>query len=181
MIPRKTSKTALIAVLATLAVGHSFATQVGTTWTEDGDANQTQATAQATIGTGALSQINGIISPSDQDWFKILILDGSFSADTLGTGLDTTLYLWDSTGTLVANNDDFGPGFESSFTGTFAPGSYTLGISHLAPMGQLDNREYSINLSGASFSGASVPDGGATASLLGLALFSVAAIRRRLA
>jgi hypothetical protein len=85
------------------------------TWAEVGDAGQTLATAQVTVGnlTDSLVAITGnISSASDHDLFEIRITNGAtFSATTVatpGTLDDNQLFLFNSAGIGVYANDDSG-------------------------------------------------------------------------
>jgi len=77
----------------------------GDTFTEVGDAGGLPATADLTAGAGvgALTAIEGILSPDSgdvADMFEIFLTDGvTFSATTVGgAGFDTELFLFDSAG-----------------------------------------------------------------------------------
>ena len=119
---------------------------------ESGDAGQTPATAQNsgltqsnTVGQTItiLGNISGI---NDADVFRLtLTLPMQVQFSTMNTltatsgapgGLDTALFLFDSTGRPIYTNDDFdGTTLQSrlpggtSFTLTLAPGTYMIGIS----------------------------------------------------
>jgi hypothetical protein len=127
--------TAGIAVAAIVAAAPAFAG----TWAESGDAGQTVATAQVTLGSSpSLSSITGSLSSlTDADLFVIRVVDpNSFSATTVGgSGLDTQLFLFTLTGAPVYTNDDAsGTSFQSALPaghalGPIAAGTYLLGIS----------------------------------------------------
>ena len=53
----------------------------------------------------------------------------SFTLDTIGSGFDTEIGIWDASGTLLISDDDGGPGLESSATLTFTDGVYFVAIS----------------------------------------------------
>ena len=192
------SKSGLVAAMLVLAAGIFRADQIST-WFERGDAGQTTATGQLTTGTGPLTEIKGAIpNLSGVDLFKIRI-SGAFTAIT-ESEFDPMLFLFDYQGNTLLFNDD-GPSFDmqSLLTGTFAEGDYWVGISFF-PNGfdinatgnannpgfwDLTNNSvgglpYTIRLTGATYSGPSVPDAGTTSAMLGLALFSLAALRRKL-
>jgi hypothetical protein len=192
------SKSGLVAAMLVLAAGIFRADQIST-WFEQGDAGQTTTTGQLTTGTGPLTEIKGAIpNPAGVDLFKIR-LAGAFTAIT-DTAFDPMLFLFDYQGNTLLFNDD-GPFFNSQslLSGTFADGDYWLGIS-IYPNGfnidatgnvnspgfwaltdnSVGGLPYTVKLTGASFSGPSVPDAGTTAAMLGLALFSLAALRRKL-
>lgn len=190
------SKSGLVAALLILAAGFFRADQIST-WFEKGDAGQTTATGQQTTGTGPLTEIRGAIpNPDGVDLFKIHI-SGSFTAIT-ESNFDPMLFLFDYQGNTLLFNDD-GPFFnmQSLLSGTFADGDYWLGISifpngfNIDATGNVDSPgfwdltnnsagglPYIIRLTGASYSGAAVPDAGTTSALLGLAVLSLAAMRR---
>lgn len=190
----------LVAVFSGLGAGFLVAEPI--TWAEIGDAGQTTATGQVTTGIGPLDAITGAIpEPRGADLFKIHI-SGNFSAETDAT-FDSMLFLFDSTGkTLLFNDDISRSNINSLISGNFGAGDYWLGISH-NPNGftadlsvpsnvnepgfwteGVDNsvggKAYTIRLTGATFAGEPVLDAGTTSSLLGMALFGLAAVRRRL-
>lgn len=111
-------------------------------WTEIGDAGQLISTAQVTVGSGPLTEINGNISdPNDVDLYEIFVSDpAAFSASMdwpSGTVdfVDAALFLFDAGGLGVAFNDDtFGPDFRPELPAGSAvqptiTGIYYLGIS----------------------------------------------------
>jgi PEP-CTERM motif len=114
----------------------AFAAPAGATpWTESGDAGDLVGTAQVTVGTGALTSIDGAIASYMSDLYLIHIDDPTaFSASTVGgAGFDTQLFLFDSTGVGVYANDD-SSGLQSTLpagnaNGPTAVGDYLLGIS----------------------------------------------------
>jgi hypothetical protein len=192
------SKSGLVVALLILAAGIFRADQIST-WFEKGDAGQTTTTGQQTTETGPLTEIREAIpNPDGVDLFKIRIF-GAFTAIT-ESEFDPMLFLFDYQGNTLLFNDA-GPFFNmlSLLSGTFAEGDYWLGISlfpngfNIDATGNVDSPgfwdltnnsvgglPYTIRLTGASYSGPSVPDAGSTAAILGLALFSLAALRRRL-
>jgi hypothetical protein len=193
------SKSGLVAAMLVLAAGIFRADQISI-WFEQGDAGQTTTTGQLTTGTGPLTEIKGAIpNPAGVDLFKIR-LSGAFTAIT-DTAFDPMLFLFDYQGNTLLFNDDIVPilNQQSLLSGNFADGEYWLGISHSpngfdidatgnanspgfwdTPDNSVGGLPYTVKLTGASFSGPSVPDAGATAAMLGLALFSLAALRRKL-
>jgi hypothetical protein len=114
-------------------------------YTEIGDAGQTIGTAQSTgpIGGLALTQIFGSIgSIGDADIYIISISNpGAFSATTVNSltgtsGLDTALFLFNSSGRPVYSNDDDPGGLSLQSTlpagnalGPVSAGTYYLAIS----------------------------------------------------
>ncbi len=111
-----------------------------TGWSEDAcgnDAGELPAAAQSPVGTGALTEINGLIASSgDTDMYRIAICDvASFSVttDALTTG-DTQLFLFNLDGTGIMHNDDRVTGDVQSDLNNLgglitAPGDYYLAIS----------------------------------------------------
>jgi hypothetical protein len=53
---------------------------------------------------------------------------GAFNINTFGSGFDTELGLYSSTGALITNNDDAGGGLESQLTPVLANGLYYLAV-----------------------------------------------------
>lgn len=53
--------------------------------------------------------------------------EGDYTFDTFGSNYDTEMGIWNSAGTLLANNDDFG-GLQSSIALTYTAGQYYIGI-----------------------------------------------------
>jgi len=53
---------------------------------------------------------------------------GAFNINTFGSGFDTEIGLYSSTGTLIANNDDANAAFESQITPVLANGLYYLAV-----------------------------------------------------
>ena len=79
------------------------------TWFEIGDAGETAATAQQTMGSGNLTQIQGdLATANDADVYLIQVFDTTtFSASTIGGApFDTQLFLFDEQGQAVTHNDD---------------------------------------------------------------------------
>src|SRR5205807_9797660 len=76
------------------------------------------ADAQGTPGNGALRAIRGFVGINDADVYKITICDpSSFFASTVNdeTGIDTKLFLFDSTGHGVTVCDDVANGAPRSY------------------------------------------------------------------
>ncbi len=117
----------------------------GQIYNETGDTGQTLGSAQATgMTSGALlTTINGNLSGiNDADlYFFTITMPTTFSASTvnattMGSGLDTALFLFNGLGAPIYTNDDAnGLSLQSnlpagsSFTMLLAPGTYYLGIS----------------------------------------------------
>jgi hypothetical protein len=127
------------AVVCAIACGFASASHA-VTFTESGDAGQTQATAQVAGGVGPLTDIFGLLrSPLDADLYVINITSpATFSASTVnatGGFLDTQLFLLTLAGApLLLNDDD--PGGLSLLSrlpvgsaAALGAGLYLLGIS----------------------------------------------------
>jgi hypothetical protein len=124
------------------------------TWVENGnrngnggDAGQTLATADVTLGPGALNDIVGVIgNQNDVDIYQIAITDpNNFSATTVVDGppspgttpptLNTQLFLFDANGYGIVANDDTASGEiratipPNFFVGVQGAGVYYLAIS----------------------------------------------------
>ena len=108
------------------------------TYSETGDAGQTVATAQTTAGAPSLSNIFGtLVSGTDADLFIVNILDpAAFSATTLGSDLDSQLFLFTIGGAPVYMNDDDAAGLAGESTlpagssiGPSSAGLYLLAVS----------------------------------------------------
>ena len=152
------------------------------TFTEDGDAGQTIGTAQA-VGSN-VNVIQGSIVPNnDADLFSFIWAGGDFTA-TVGSSFDPILSLFNSTGGLLAQNDDFF-GFQSfiSLNG-LAQGQYLLGMAsypNFAADGPTFNT-VGIGSSGGSYSitlnqpTTAIPTPALLPGLIGL---GVAALRKR--
>ena len=125
---------------AILFAGQAIAVPIA----EVGDAGETLATAQ-TVGAGTTS-INGGIA-GGADLFQFGWGGGAFSADTLGSGTDTQLFLFDAFGVGVwANDDHFG--LLSEITdAALSAGTYYIGISSF----DYDPRDAGNNLMFPSF------------------------------
>jgi TolB-like protein len=89
--------------------------------------NNSMDTATAiSIGTPVSANIS---PPGDTDWYRVLIPSGGreFTAYTQGN-LDTKLYLYDSRGTLLAEDDDTGPGSNAYIQKVLNPGTAYLRV-----------------------------------------------------
>jgi hypothetical protein len=111
-------------------------------WTEQRDAAEYPEVAQVVAGAGPLAGIAGQLwDDRDVDLYRIQICDAAnFSATTVNsltpTGLDTKLFLFDSSGHGVTANDDdpqapAGTEVRSRLTSQFIPGNgvYDLAIT----------------------------------------------------
>jgi hypothetical protein len=100
---------------------------------EAGDAGQTLEGAQVIpSGSGTLDSITGAISGnSDVDLFQISLAGGTFSASTIGgANFDTQLFLFNSSGGLLLQNDDSQGTLQSTISSSsLAAGNYFLAIS----------------------------------------------------
>ena len=130
-----------LAAIALLAV--SAPARAGT-WAEVGDAGESVATAQITIGSGSLDSIKGhLFAFTDMYCIRILHDGTAFSATTepntlaqsQGGTLDPMLMLFDKNGVGIVGNDDISNGGNGPFnnnstiTATLNAGTYLLAIS----------------------------------------------------
>jgi hypothetical protein len=111
-----------------------------TMYFEVGDAGTSDATAeyipwQTTTIAGALHDYDGA------DVYGFEWGGGFFFADTIGSGFDTMLSLFDQSGSLLTFNDDFGSSF-SQVSLTLGNGNYFLGITYYPNNYQGDMRYY---------------------------------------
>lgn len=97
-----------------------------------GDAGELINSAQAITGSGPLTAIIGGFAASDSDMYAINICDAAaFNATTVGgTGVDTQLFLFDTTGLGISFNDD-STALQSTLTNTYVTGNgnYFLAVS----------------------------------------------------
>jgi hypothetical protein len=113
-------------------------------WIEAGDAGDMPGGAQAAVGVGPLTNIQGSVSAlADADMYRIRIVNpAAFSATTNiapGTMSDTTLYLFNLDGTGIAKNDDISaanylsdmPAGDLAYSG-LVPGEYLLAVGGFA-------------------------------------------------
>ncbi len=126
------------AAIAAVSLSASAVTSQAAVFTEGGDAGQTLATAAV---AGAATGFSGTLSnPSDADLYQFTIATagsytfsdvGSTVSHSYGTNqLDTAIFLFSSTGTAIATNDDAsGSTVASSVKATLAAGTYYFGIS----------------------------------------------------
>ncbi|MDR1901280.1 MAG: pre-peptidase C-terminal domain-containing protein [Treponema sp.] len=99
------------------------------TGTDTAEPNNSMTAATAiSLGTA----VSATIAPSgDTDWYRAVIPPGGreFAAYTEG-GMDTKLYLYDSRGTLLAEDDDNGPGPNACIQMVVNPGTVYLRVEH---------------------------------------------------
>lgn len=81
-------------------------------WAEVGDAGDLIPSAQTPIGVGLLDAITGnLVGSNDIDLFKILVTDTATFSITVSSSLsldnDSQLFVFNSAGLLVADDDDF--------------------------------------------------------------------------
>ncbi|MGI8923841.1 MAG: hypothetical protein ACR2HJ_07350 [Fimbriimonadales bacterium] len=105
-------------------------------WTEEGDAGMLPGTAQFTIGSGPLTQIDGNLAPTDIDLYTIMVVNiAKFSATKTGTGseyVQLMLFQMDGMGVTLYSTVPGGESHIAVITGQFvdAKGQYLLGISY---------------------------------------------------
>jgi hypothetical protein len=123
-------------VFGLLSAGQATAVTIN----EAGDAGETLLTAQRIVGpvtaiTGNLTTVQGV---DDIDLYRFSISDTAAFSVTVTSALsvdnDGQLFLFDSSGALAAENDDFDslslvPGFAAGVLSGFAPGDYYLGYN----------------------------------------------------
>ncbi|BAY74847.1 hypothetical protein NIES25_12630 [Nostoc linckia NIES-25] len=176
--------------VAVIALGVGGTAQAAT-YTEVGDAGQTLNTAQNLAG--GINVIQGTISYNDDaDLFSFSWGGGLLNATTVGgASFDTILQLFNSSGTLIAQNDDDsspGAGSQSTLNLFVGSGEYLLGISSLANFAQsgptygevdagLFSGSYSIRLNQETAS--AVPEPASLIGILGLGAFSITSLRKR--
>jgi hypothetical protein len=101
---------------------------IADTFTEIGDAGQ--SLELSTGLSGGITSIKGGIA-GDADMFHFSWGGGAFSANTLGSTFDTVLFLFDSDGSGILNNDDIDRyHYASGLTiSDLAAGEYYIGIA----------------------------------------------------
>jgi hypothetical protein len=167
-------------IAATLASQASFAA----VYTETADAGQTLTTTK-TVGAGTTSIVGSLGTGDFADVYKFGWNGGTFQAST-SSNFDPMLFVFNSTGTKLAMNDDWF-GFQSFISINLAAGTYLLGINNCCDNynGNLDGfgtsgngyGNYTISLSSTAAVSA-VPEPSVVA-LLGLGLFGLGMSRRR--
>ena len=102
-----------------------------TMYIESGDAGGSIATAQSLPGGTTVIRGDLFADADDEDMFGFYWGGGAFQADTFGTGFDTQLFLFDSTGTGVWANDDAASGGVQSeiIDASLTAGSYFIAVS----------------------------------------------------
>ncbi|MEH2359628.1 DVUA0089 family protein [Nostoc sp.] len=171
------------AVIALGAVG----TAQAKTYTEVGDAGKTLKTAQNL--PGGIDVIKGTISSKNgADLFSFFWDSGRFKATTVdGASFDTILELFDSSGTLIAVNDDSKGTEQSTLNEFLDTGEYLLGISSFANFAisastygdiapGFSSGDYSITLNKKT---ASVSEPASLMGILGLGAFGINSVRKR--
>ena len=174
-------------------------------FTEVGDAGELLSTAQETVGSGSLTSISGSLidlgnGVDDIDLFEIFISDTSIFSVTVSANLsqdnDAMLYLFDATGAQVAFDDDGNgllPQFDAGVISGLSADSYFLAFDLFSttPLftsgslsgwtrnpGPFQTGDYTLNLTGAEFSTASVPEPSVLA-LIGLGIVGMGFTRRK--
>ncbi|MEH2007478.1 DVUA0089 family protein [Nostoc sp.] len=157
------------------------------TYNEVGDAGKTLKTAQSL--PGGINVIKGTISSKNgADLFSFFWDSGRFKATTVdGASFDTILELFDSSGTLIAFNDDSKGTKQSTLNEFLDTGEYLLGISSFANFalsassyGDIapgySSGNYSITLNKKT---ASVPEPASLIGILGLGAFGITSVGKR--
>lgn len=134
---RKLTTALLAAAAITTGAASAHATFLPTpSYTETGDAGQTLATAQAAGAfPGGASTISGTIAPNgnDADLYSFTLsatTNLQFALTSTTNGIDTGLFLFNSTGqALFANNDSSGTSINPLLRATLTAGTYFLGIA----------------------------------------------------
>ena len=124
----------LIAICSILTMAIAGSNALGA-WTEIGDAGDLPGTAQVVTGIGPLDSISGALTGGSDfgDMYQIYISDPlGFSAETVGSGFDPQLFLFDLSGMGVYANDDGGTGLESLLPSAHAFSPTTPGLYYLA-------------------------------------------------
>ena len=106
------------------------------------DALGTEAT-EITIGDGAGTAQGVLEQPGDHDVFQIVVAEsGTFAIGASSTDgrLDTYLRIYDATGNLIAENDDFGGTYDSQLQLELEPGQYFVDVGAYADWGIGDYR-----------------------------------------
>lgn len=125
-------------LLAAAALTATAATSQAVVYVESADAGQTLATAQAagsfTGLASGLTGINGNIgTATDADLYSFTLSSPSMLrfVSTSTAGIDTSIFLFNSTGVaLIGNDDQSGTSIQGAFTsGLLAAGTYYFGIS----------------------------------------------------
>ncbi|MEH1936101.1 MAG: DVUA0089 family protein [Nostoc sp.] len=171
---------------AVIALGAAGTAQAAT-YTEVGDAGKTLKTAQNL--PGGINVIKGTISSKNgADLFSFFWDSGRFKATTVdGASFDTILELFDSSGTLIALNDDSKGTQQSTLNEFLDTGEYLLGISSFANFALsassygdiapgFSSGGYSISLNKKT---ASVPEPASVIGILGLGAFGITSVRKR--
>ena len=104
--------------------------------------NSTIATALANnnLGTstapGDGASVEGFLDSGDVDWYAFSVADdayiGAAAFDNLGVGADAQFQLIDTSGSILAFDDDDGIGFMPSLDANISAGTYLLGVSAFA-------------------------------------------------
>ncbi|MCB9649809.1 MAG: DVUA0089 family protein [Deltaproteobacteria bacterium] len=122
----------------------------------NGDATTANASGLSALGS---QTVGGVIAAGgDADWWSFVVPAGGGTVDlltygTLGSptvcgGIDTEIWLYDSTGTQLANNDDIGfPNYCSALTnGPLAAGTYYVRVEYYDPFGASSDFAYYMDI-----------------------------------
>ena len=92
----------------------------------------TRSMLQGLLGSVLFATLVAAQAPTNSINLGIVGPSGSYTLDTIGSGFDTEIGIWDATGNLLASDDDGGPGTESSVTINLTDGIYFVAISEFS-------------------------------------------------
>jgi hypothetical protein len=102
------------------------------------------------IPTDGSRQAHTTCPAGDEDWVTFVAQPGEYTIESvdLGPEADTVIELYDASGNLLAENDDYGPGLASQIVQTLArPGAYYVRVRHYNSTRYGDGTEYSLRVS----------------------------------
>src|SRR6185369_6127037 len=98
---------------------------------KDSGPNTDAATKAAAAVLAVPGSANGtIVRGIDEQYFKIVATQAGTLTLSSSGGTDLKARLEDAAGTLLASSDDDGTGYNFKLSGTIAPGTYYLRVSH---------------------------------------------------
>ncbi len=113
-----------------LTLGLAGFMQAGPVFNEIGDAGQLLGTAQS-VGNGVTTINGSIYSPGDIDLFKLTFAytgNVTFNGVVTSGALDPNIYLFNSSGNVLAGNDNGGGFPNARITQFITPGTYYLSL-----------------------------------------------------